>query len=145
MRRSPVVLAGLAGAAVVLSGCGPSGSDNAEAGLREQVTVLQAAAVDILQTTPEADSARVRFAEDHGSAVFDSAVAAGGVHWDAVLLKKAAEPQSWDNEEVVLRTCVRLTGRPGAAEVGAATITCPPRLARTPEWGSFDRDVDVLK
>lgn len=134
----------VAGAAVVLSGCGPSGADNASEDLRTEVESLRVAAADLLRTAPDAGTARERFAEDHGSAVFDSAVEGDAVRWDLVLLEQAAEPQSWDNEDVVLRTCVRLSGRPGAGDVTAVTVACPQRLASNPAWGSFDRDVDVL-
>lgn len=96
---------------------------------------------DILRGSASGNDALRRLRIDK-PAVFDGSVRDDTVTWDAVFVAKGSEGGGLDSADVILRACVRYTGRTGA-DPGTTWrgIDCPASIDGDRRLGPYDDTV----
>jgi hypothetical protein len=117
--------------------------DEAAAELTSKVTKLGDSAKYFLRTSPDRDHARRGFATDQGSYVYASSIVGDAITWSIALVGQGGFSTSGTSTVTRLRTCLQMRSAAGL-ELSLSTVTCPAEFKNSPDFLSYDRDIDLL-
>jgi len=135
---------GIVGAA--LTACASGGQqaeDKAVAQIQSQLSQLEDTARSSLRSSPDRDRVRREFALEQGPYVYSSSIDGNTITWNIALIGQGGDPTSWTYDVIRLRTCLQMRSTT-ALELSLSTVTCPAEFRNSPDFASYNRDIDLL-